>query len=239
MGQKIPPLALRLGYTKTWVSRWFADRKHYAVQLNQDIKLRAHLKKQLASAAVAKIEIERPGDKIRVIIHTARPGVIIGRKGAEIDRLRDELHGLAKQEILVDIREIKNPALEGQLVAENVAFQLVKRIAFRRAMKKAVQSTMDSGGKGIMVVCDGRLGGAELSRFESYTEGSVPLGTFRADIEYGFAEAQTTYGTIGVKCWIYRGDTVFDQPVSSAEERRAHAQPAPTAVGTQQPAAQG
>ena len=206
MGHKVHPLSLRLGYTKPWTSRWFAKRKTYVQWLKEDIEVRAWLKRELLNAAVAKIDIERPGEKLRVIVHTARPGVIIGRRGAEIDRLRDTLHTRTQREIAIDIREIKVPAVEAQLIAQNIAFQLEKRIAFRRAMKKAIQMAMESGAKGIKVHCDGRLAGAELSRREGYLQGKVPLGTLRADIEYGFAEAFTTYGTIGVKVWVYMGD---------------------------------
>ncbi len=216
MGHKAHPLALRVGFIKPWRSRWFADHKTYARWLKEDTEIRAWLTRQLLSAAVSKIEIERPGEKLRVIIHTARPGVIIGRRGAEIDRLREVLHERTSREVIVDIREVKNPAAEAQLIAQNIAFQLEKRILFRRAMKKAIQMARDSGVKGIKVSCDGRLGGAELSRREGYLDGKVPLGTFRADIEYGFAEAHTTYGAIGVKVWVYSGD-VFEPPAMTAE----------------------
>ena len=206
MGHKVNPISFRLGYTKSWTSRWFAKRKTYAQWLKEDIEVRAWLKKELLSAAVAKIEIERPGEKLRVLVHTARPGVIIGRRGAEIDRLREALHTRTQREITIDIREVSKPAIEAQLIAQNVAFQLEKRIAFRRAMKKAIQMARENGAKGIKIFCDGRLAGAELSRREGYLDGKVPLGTLRADIDYGFAEAFTTYGTIGVKVWVYKGD---------------------------------
>jgi len=211
MGHKVHPLSFRLGYTRMWSSRWFAKKKAYAQWLKEDIEVRAWLTRELRSAAVSKIEIERPGEKLRVTIHTARPGVIIGRRGAEIDRLREVLHERTQREVAVDIREVKVPSTEPQLIAQNIAFQLEKRIAFRRAMKKAIQMAREHGAKGIKVSCDGRLAGAELSRREGYLDGKVPLGTFRADIEYGFAEALTTYGIIGVKVWVYKGD-VFAAP---------------------------
>ncbi len=206
MGHKVHPLCLRLGIHKTWSSRWYATRREYVQFLQEDIRVRTFLKRELMQAAVAKIELERPGEKLRAIIHTARPGVIIGRRGSEIDRLRETLHTMTGKDVIIDLREIKNPAIEAQLVAENIAFQLEKRIAFRRAMKRAVQLAMDSGAKGIRVVSSGRLAGAEMARREGYREGKIPLATLRADIDYGFAEAHTTYGTIGVKAWVYRGD---------------------------------
>ena len=228
MGHKVHPLSFRLGYTKTWSSRWFGKRKTYALWLKEDIEVRAWLKKQLLNAAVAKIEIERPGEKLRIIISTARPGVIIGRRGSEIDRLREVLHEKTQREVAIDIREIKAPAIEAQLIAQNVAFQLEKRIAFRRAMKKAIQMAREGGAKGIKIFCDGRLAGAELSRREGYLDGKVPLGTLRADIEYGFAEALTTYGLIGVKVWIYKGD-VFAAKGGIASTHDVESQPATAA----------
>lgn len=207
MGQKVNPLGYRLGYIKDWESKWFARDKDYASYLLEDVKMRRFIKKNLSSAAVSRMEIERATEKVRIIIHTARPGVIIGRKGAEIDRLREELQKMTKQnDIFIDIKEIKNPAIEAQLVAENIAFQLEKRVAFRRAMKRAIQQAMSSGALGIKISCSGRLGGAEMSRKEGYREGKIPLQTLRADIDYGFAEALTTYGLIGVKCWVYKGE---------------------------------
>ncbi len=207
MGHKVHPVCLRIGLHRTWTSRWFAaSRREYVKCLQEDIRVRAFLKRELMQAAVSRIEIERPGEKLRAIIYTARPGVIIGRRGSEIDRLRETLHTMTGRELIVDLREIKNPAIEAQLVAENVAFQLEKRIAFRRAMKRAVQLAMDSGAKGIRILSSGRLAGAEMARREGYREGKIPLATLRADIDFGFAEAQTTYGTIGVKVWTYKGD---------------------------------
>jgi len=209
LGHKVPPLANRLGFTQTWSSRWYAKRQTFGMLVNEDDKIRRHLKKSLETAAVARMEVERTASKIRVIIHSGRPGIIIGRRGADIDRLREELHTMTNREVAIDIKEIKNPAVEAQLVAENIAFQLEKQVSFRRAMKRAVQLAMTAGGLGIRVRCGGRLGGAEMSRVESYREGKIPLGTFRANIDFGFAEAKTTYGRIGVKCWIYKGDSIL------------------------------
>ena len=230
MGHKVSPICLRLGIHKTWTSRWFAaSRRDYVKCLQEDIRVRAFLKRELMQAAVAKIEIERPGEKLRAIIHTARPGVIIGRRGAEIDRLRETLHTMTGRELLIDLREIKNPAIEAQLVAENVSFQLEKRIAFRRAMKRAVQLSMDSGAKGIRILCSGRLAGAEMARREGYREGKIPLATLRADIDFGFAEAHTTYGAIGVKTWIYKGDIL---PPGNAPTQATLAAAASSHAGT-------
>lgn len=206
MGHKVHPYGLRVGYTKPWLSRWFARHGTYADFLHEDAVIRKYLKKQLKTAAVARIEIERAANRVRLFIHTAKPGIIIGRRGADIDRLRDELHQLTKREVYIDIKEVKNPAIEAQLVAENIAFQLERQIAFRRAMKRALQTAMTAGAKGIRVKCAGRLGGSELSRREGYREGSIPLQTLRADVEFGFAEALTTYGLIGVKVWIHKGE---------------------------------
>jgi len=206
---------MRLGYIKTWRSRWFARKKDFADNLHEDLEIRKYVKKTFSAAGIATIEIERASNRAKVIIHTARPGIIIGRKGADIDRLRDDLQDKTKKEIYIDIKEVKNPAIEAQLVAENIAFQLEKRIAFRRAMKKAVQQAMTGGALGIKVKCAGRLGGAEMSRTEGYKEGKVPLQTFRADIDYGFTEALTTYGLIGVKAWVYKGDILEKRPVEA------------------------
>lgn len=208
MGHKVPPLANRLGFTKNWNSRWFAKRQTFGRWMNEDVRIREHLRKNLANAAVSKVEIERTQSRMRVIIHSARPGIIIGRRGADIDRLRDDLHAMTQREVAIDIKEVKNPAVEASLVAENIAFQLERQVSFRRAMKRAVQMAMNNGALGIKVRCAGRLGGAEMSRVESYKEGKIPLGTFRADIDFGFSEAKTTYGRIGVKCWTYKGDSL-------------------------------
>ncbi len=207
MGQKTNPIGLRIAVNKDWLSKWFAGRKEFSRLLTEDQKIRGILKKKLESASVPKIQIERAANRCRITIFTARPGVVIGRKGAEIDKLKEELSKMTGKEIYVDIQEIKTPELDAQLVAENVALQLERRISFRRAMKKAVQTAMDFGAEGIKIRCAGRLGGAELARTESYHEGSVPLHTLRAKIEYGFAEARTVYGKLGIKCWICKGET--------------------------------
>ncbi|MFH1854278.1 MAG: 30S ribosomal protein S3 [Candidatus Omnitrophota bacterium] len=208
MGQKVHPYSFRLGYIRDWNSRWFARKKDFGVLLIEDAKIRSYVKKNLMQAAVAKIEIERTSQRIRVIIHSGRPGVIIGRKGAEIDKLRDELRDMVNKELQIDIKEVKDPMISAQLVAENIAFQLEKRIAFRRAMKRAVQQAMTSGAQGIKIRCRGRLDGAEIARKESYKQGKVPLQTIKADVDYGFTEAHTTAGLIGIKVWIYKGDII-------------------------------
>ncbi len=206
MGQKVHPFGFRLGYNKTWKSRWFA-KKEYAEFLHEDLKLKKRLKEQLRAAGVASIEVERPGNKLKITIFTARPGIIIGRKGAEIDRLRQEIQKRAGREVLpINIQEVHRPELNAQLVAESIALQLEKRVAFRRAMRKAVDSALRFGCKGIKIRCGGRLNGAEIARSEWYLQGRLPLHTLRADIDYGSAEAMTTYGVIGTKCWIYNGD---------------------------------
>jgi small subunit ribosomal protein S3 len=218
MGQKVHPLSFRLGYIKDWGSRWFAKNKDFSDYLMEDIKIRKFIKKNFSSANVSRIEIERASTKIRVIVHSGRPGVIIGRRGADIDRLRDELQSMTDKEIFVDIKEVQNPSADAQLVAESVAFQLEKRIAFRRAMKKAITQALSNGAGGIKIMCSGRLGGAEIARTEKYKEGKIPLHTLRADIDYGFAEARTTYGVIGIKCWIYKGDVLLDKKNSDENE---------------------
>lgn len=208
MGQKVHPYGFRVGIIKDWKSQWFADKKTYPDLLLEDIKIRKFIKKNLSQAAISDIEIERSSNRLRIKIHSARPGVIIGRRGAEIDKLKEELQTIAKKEIFIDIAEVKNPSAESQLVAENIAFQMEKRIPFRRAMKKSIQAAMNSGAGGIKIICSGRLGGAEIARREGYKEGKVPLHTIRANIDYGFAEAFTTYGLIGVKVWIYKGEII-------------------------------
>ncbi|MDA8105258.1 MAG: 30S ribosomal protein S3 [Nitrospiraceae bacterium] len=207
MGQKTHPVGIRLGITRTWDSRWFL-KKGYADQLLEDIAIKKEIKDKLFHAGVSKIEIERAGQKIRVIIYTARPGIIIGKKGSEVEKLRKDIELMSGKQALVDIKEIRKPEIDAQLVAENIALQLEKRVAFRRAMKKAVASALRFGAQGIKITCSGRLAGAEIARTEWYREGRVPLHTFRADINYGFAEARTTYGIIGVKVWVYSGDVL-------------------------------
>ena len=205
MGQKTHPIGIRLGITRTWDSRRYIKRG-YAAQLNEDISIRKVIKDKLFHAGISRVEIERAGQKARIIIHTARPGIIIGKKGAEVEKLRKDLEAMTGKQVAIDIKEVRKPEVDAQLVAENIALQLEKRIAFRRAMKKSVISARRFGALGIKVACAGRLAGAEIARSEWYREGRVPLHTFRADIDYGFSEAKTTYGKIGVKVWIYNGD---------------------------------
>ena len=207
MGQKVHPLGLRLGIIRTWDSRWFA-RKGYAQLVVEDAKIRSFLKKKLYHAGVSRIEIERAADQAKIRIHTARPGSVIGKKGAEIEALKRQLAPLVRRQILIDIQEVRKPELDATLVAENVALQLTRRVAFRRAMKKAVGGALKFGAKGVRVACSGRLGGAEMARYEWYREGRVPLHTLRADIDYGTAAAKTTYGIIGVKVWIFKGEVL-------------------------------
>jgi small subunit ribosomal protein S3 len=203
MGQKTNPIGFRIPLTRNWQSKWYADKKDFGTWLNEDIQVREFIKKKLEFAAVPKIFIERAANRIRVTIFTARPGIVIGRKGAEIDKLKEEVSRMTgNREVYVDIQEVKDPDLNAQLVAENVALQLERRISFRRAMKKAVQTTREKGAQGIRIRCAGRLGGAELARTEQYLDGKVPLHTLREEIDFGFAEAKTVYGKIGVKCWI-------------------------------------
>ena len=205
MGQKTHPYGFRLVYNKTWHSRWYGDAK-YADTLHEDLKLRRRLKDRLAHAGVSEVDIERAADKLRVTIYTSRPGIIIGRRGAEVDKLRDDLQKEMGREVHINIQEIQRPELDSQLVAENIATQLERRIAFRRAMKKAMESAFRFGAKGIKVRVGGRLNGAEIARTEWYQDGRLPLHTLKADIDYGFAEANTTYGKIGVKVWLYKGE---------------------------------
>ena len=207
MGQKVHPYGFRLGIIKDWRSRWYSE-KEYAANLQEDLRIRSYVKKRLIHAGVSAVEIERKSSRVHVIIHTARPGIVIGKKGVEIENLKKDLQKFAKKEVSITIQEIRRPETDAQLTAENVAMQLERRIAFRRAMKKTVLSSMKLGAKGIKIHVAGRLGGAEMARSEWYREGRVPLHTLRADIEYGFAEAKTTYGKIGVKVWIYKGDVL-------------------------------
>lgn len=218
MGQKAHPYGLRVGYIYNWKSRWFANKQVFPKLLLEDIKIRKYVKKALSTAAVSKIEVERASEKIKVLIFTARPGIIIGRRGSEIEKLKEELRSIAGTEVEIEIKEIKKPNLDAQLVAENIAFQIEKRIPHKRAMKKSVQNALDGGARGIKIACAGRLGGGEIARDESYRMGSVPAQTLRADIDYGFAEALTTYGLIGVKVWIYKGDKVLDKVKEEAPE---------------------
>jgi len=223
MGHKVNPLLFRIGFIRQWHSRWFAKGKEFSAFIQQDQKIRKFIKGKFKQAAISKIIIERLADKIKIRIFSARPGIIIGRHGSDIERLRSDLNSLVKTELSIDIVEINNPAWDAQLVAENVALQQEKRIAFRRAVKRAMEQSIQSGVKGIKISCAGRLNGAEMSRRETYRIGKVPLQTLRADIDYGFAEALTTYGLIGVKVWIYKGD-ILGKPVQ--EESKSAPQPA-------------
>ncbi len=220
MGQKVHPIGFRLGVIKTWDSKWYNERKGYAKWLHEDIKLREFIKKECYNAGVSKVEIERAAKKVKITIHTARPGMIIGRKGAEIEALKKKLEKLTDSELFLKIEEVRKPDLDAQLVAESVAQKLVRRVAFRRAMKQAVSNAMNLGAKGIRINCSGRLGGAEMARREWYREGRVPLHTLRADIDYGFAVAYTTYGTIGVKVWIFKGEVIPEKKQSASDKRR-------------------
>ncbi len=205
MGQKVHPYGFRLGVTKTWRSRWFA-KQDYAKLLREDLELKDALRSRLKAAGISSIEVDRPGNKLRITIHTSRPGIIIGRKGAEIEKLKGDLAKKTKREVFIDIQEVHKPELDAQLVSESIALQLEKRVAFRRAMRKAVDSALRFGCKGIKVRVSGRLNGAEIARTEWYLQGRLPLHTLRADIDYGFTEANTTYGVIGIKCWVYKGE---------------------------------
>jgi len=207
MGQKVHPIGFRLGYTKTWSSRWFAQGRSYGRLLLEDLALRDDLKQRVAHAGVSHIEIERAANKLKITIHASRPGIVIGRKGAEVEKLKEEIQARTGREVYINIQEITKPEINSQLVAENLANQLVRRVAFRRAMRKTLESTVRFGAQGVKMRCSGRLNGAEIARSEWYTEGRMPLHTLRADIDYGEATAKTSYGAIGIKVWIYHGET--------------------------------
>ena len=217
MGQKVHPIGFRLGILTKWESNWYAE-KEFSKLLHEDIKIRKYIKKKLYHAGISKIGIERTADKVRVNIHASRPGIIIGKRGTEVDVLRKDLVKITPKEIFINIKEVRKPEMDAQLVSESVALQLERRVTFRRAMKKAVSSAMKFGAKGIKITCAGRLGGAEIARTEWYREGRVPLHTLRADIDYGNAEAHTTYGLIGVKCWIFRGEVLEREPLAAKAE---------------------
>jgi small subunit ribosomal protein S3 len=222
VGQKVNPFVLRIGINKSWRSLWYAEHKEFSRNVTEDYKIRAFIRKRFVQAAVSYILIERLAEKIKIKIASARPGVVIGRRGADIDRLKDELSKITKRQqehILVDVIEIKAPALDAQLIAQNVAFQLEKRVAFRRAVKRQIDQAREAGIQGIKIAVAGRLGGAEMARRESYHEGSLPLQTLRADIDYGFAEAATTYGLIGVKVWTYKGDIIREKNEADAHKK--------------------
>lgn len=208
MGQKVDPRGFRLGIVRDWDARWFADKKNFSNLLLEDVKLRDYIKKKLYQAGIARVQIERAANRVRIAIHTAKPGIVIGRGGTEVEALRKNLEQMTGRQVSVNIVEVKTPELDAQLVAENVASQLERRMHFRRAMKQVVSRSMKMGAKGIRISVSGRLGGAEIARTEWYSEGKVPLHTLRADIDYGFAEAKTTYGKIGVKVWIYKGEVL-------------------------------
>ncbi len=229
MGQKVSPFLQRIGFIRTWHSRWFAKPKDYAKFIEEDYRIRKFIKKRFKQAAISKTIIERLAERVKIRILSARPGIIIGRHGSDIERLREDLNSMLKREVSIDIEEVKNPALDAQLVAENVALQLEKRIAFRRAIKRSIEQTMSSGAEGIKVSCAGRLGGAEMSRTENYKNGKIPLSTLRADIDYGFAESLTTYGLIGIKVWIYKGDVLI-------KKTEVEVAAADTETGAQKPA---
>ena len=219
MGQKVHPHGLRVGVIKDWDSKWYADKKNFGDNLVEDYKIRKYLKKSLFSAGIAKIEIERNDNKVKIRVHTAKPGVVIGKGGAEKDRIKANVEKLIGKAVVLDIAEVKNAEVNAQLVAENIAAQLERRVSFRRAMKQVMQRAMKMGAKGIKTCCSGRLGGAEIARSEHYHEGTIPLQTLRADIDYGFYEADTTYGKIGVKVWIYKGEVL--NAAKKTEERKS------------------
>lgn len=218
MGQKVNPIGLRLGINRTWESRWYAGGTEYAKLLHEDIKIREMLKKRLKNASVSKIVIERPHKKCRVTIHTARPGVVIGKKGSDIEVLRRDLAKMVNSEVFLNLVEVRKPEIDANLIAESIAQQLERRVAFRRAMKRSIQSAMRMGAKGCKIILGGRLGGAEIARTEQYQEGSVPLHTLRADVDYGTCEAKTAMGIIGIKVWVYKGEIMEHDPL--AQERR-------------------
>ena len=218
MGQKVNPYGIRLGINKTWSSRWFS-KNEYTKLLHQDLKIKNYVEKKLKNASISKINIERAAKKLRLSIYSSRPGIIIGKKGADIETLKKDLSNMSNLEVFLDIKEVRKPEVEAKLVAENIATQLEKRISFRRAMKKAVQSAMRLGAKGVKVVCSGRLGGAEIARTEKYHEGSVPLHTLRGDIDYSTAEAETTYGICGIKVWINKGEILSKDPYASEKKQ--------------------
>jgi small subunit ribosomal protein S3 len=225
MGQKVHPYGFRLGYTKTWRSRWFANHG-YATLLHEDLKLKRDLRHRLKAAGISSVEVDRPGNKLRITIRTARPGIIIGRRGSEIEKLKGDIQKRTNREVYIDIQEVHRPELDAQLVAESVAMQIEKRVAFRRAMRKAVDSAQRFGCKGIKVWVAGRLNGNEIARTEWYLQGRLPLQTLRADIDYGFCEAHTTYGIIGVKCWIYRGEIIDGKSTGELEPPKRRQQQA-------------
>jgi small subunit ribosomal protein S3 len=229
MGHKVNPLLLRIGFIRTWNSRWIANAKDYPKFIEEDYKIRKIIKERFKHAAISKVVIERLTQKVKIRIYTARPGIIIGRHGADIERLREDLNALVKKELAIDVEEVKNPAMDAQLIAQNVAGQIEKRVAFRRAVKRVMEQSMMAGAKGIKVTCSGRLGGAEMSRTETYRQGKIPLSTLRADIDYGFCESLTTYGLIGIKVWLYKGEIV-NKKVSVVKQPERETVVAPSQV---------
>jgi len=223
MGQKVHPTGMRIGITEGWNSRWYADKKHFGMLLVEDQKIKRHIKKNYSFAGIPKIEIERNREQIKVILHTARPGIIIGRKGAEVDKLRDELIELTGRTVTINIREIKKPELSAQLVSEDIAQQLEKRASTRRVMKKAVDTAMSAGAQGVKIAVGGRLGGSEMARNDRQVGGSIPLQTLRANIDYGFTTAVTTYGSIGVKVWIYKGEGAEKETDNGSDAQESQA----------------
>jgi small subunit ribosomal protein S3 len=221
MGQKVHPYGFRVGITRGWQSRWFAEKSRFGTLLVEDTKIRSFVTKRLKLAGIARSEIERTGDEVRILLHAARPGLVIGRKHAEVDRLRDEVQKLTGKKVVINIREVSNPDANAQLLAEAVSAQLAKRSSFRRAMRRAVESARHAGARGVKIMCAGRLGGAEMSRTERYVEGNLPLHNLSADIEYGFTEASTTYGKIGVKVWLYKGPIKDPKEKQTKEVSRA------------------
>jgi small subunit ribosomal protein S3 len=234
MGQKVNPIGFRLGVNRTWDSRWYAGKKEYGKLLQEDIKIRAHLSERLKQAGVSRIVIERPHKKCRITIHSARPGVVIGKKGADIEKLKNDVQKYTGDEVHLNIVEIRKPEIDAKLVAENIAQQLERRVAFRRVMKRAQQSAMRLGALGIRINCSGRLGGAEIARMEWYKEGKIPLHTLRADVDYGVATAKTTYGTCGVKVWIFKGEIMEHDPFA-VEKRQAEASDQSRSTGQRAP----
>lgn len=231
MGQKVNPIGLRLGINRTWDSRWYADKGEYGNLLQEDMKIRAMLMKELKQAAVSKIVIERPHKKCRVAVHSARPGIVIGKKGADIEKIRSKVAALTDSEVHINIVEVRKPELDANLVAQSIAQQLERRVAFRRAMKRAVQNAMRMGALGIRINTGGRLGGAEIARIEWYREGRVPLHTLRADIDYGVAEGLTAYGIIGIKVWIFKGEILEHDPMASEKRAAANNEGPPSGGG--------
>lgn len=236
MGQKVNPTGLRLGINRTWDSRWYAGKKEYGKLLQEDIKIRNHLMERLKAAGVSRIIIERPHKKCRITLHSARPGVVIGKKGADIEKLKADVQRFTTDEVHLNIVEVRKPEIDAKLVAENIAQQLERRVAFRRVMKRAVQSAMRLGAQGIRINCGGRLGGAEIARMEWYREGRVPLHTLRADIDYGVATAKTTYGTCGIKVWIFKGEIMEHDPMAVEKRQAENTEQKPSRQQTPAPA---